>query len=341
MFRPAENPVSRYQETWVDWLEEAPEARLEILEDDTKSILARNNSPDVPFSWGVNPYRGCQHACAYCYARPSHEYLGMGAGTDFETKILVKRRAPELLRKAFMRPSWKGEVVAFSGNTDCYQPIEAKLGITRACLEVCREFRNPVGILTRSAVIERDLDLLEALNEVTRLTVSVSIPMLDTKIARVIEPGAPSPKRRLQTIAALSERGIPVGVSLAPVIPGISDRDIPKTLQLAREAGARWAWMLFLRLPGAVAEVFESRLQAGLPERVDTIMNRVRRARGGELNDSRMGHRMRGTGESWETTERLFSIWRDRLGFEGPPPPAEPSPFRRPDPNGQLSLFGD
>ncbi len=339
---PIENPPNPWASTEVEYLEEIPRTRLEIYEDATKEVVSRNDSPDVGFEFSVNPYRGCGHACAYCYARPSHEYLSFRAGTDFDSKIVVKRRAPQLLRTAFDRPSWKGGLLMFSGNTDCYQPLEASLRLTRGCLEVCAEYRQPVGIITKSALVERDLDLLLELNRSARIHVSVSIPFWDPDRARAIEPYVPTPKRRIQTIRTLAEAGIPVGVMVAPIIPGLSDEDMPRVLEAAREAGAISAHYVLLRLPGSVKEVFEGRVRAALPLQAERILHRIRETRGGELYDSRFGVRGRGEGLYAQQIQSLFEISRRRLGYasQGPHPVPE-STFRRPlPPSAQLGLFG-
>jgi DNA repair photolyase len=286
------------------------------------------------FAWSVNPYRGCTHACAYCYARAYHEYLGLGAGTDFETRLFVKRRAPELLRAAFLRPSWRGERVAFSGATDCYQPIERRLELTRRCLEVCREFRSPVSLITRSALVLRDLDLLRGLARDASLRLSISLPVLDRRVAQALEPGAPLPATRLAAVRALSEAGVAVGLSLAPVIPGLTDHALPGILAAGREAGAVHAHMGLVRLQGRVGEVFGSRLRARLGDRVaDKVLGRLRRLRGGSLdgpvNDD----------AGWRTTKALFRLHHDRLGYRPLPPEPASSPFRRPGSGRQLGLF--
>src|SRR2546428_9101507 len=211
--RPISNPPNPWLSTEVEYLDEIPPAKLEVYEDHTREILAHNDSPDVGFSWSVNPYRGCFHACAYCYARPTHEYLGLGAGTDFERKITVKPQAPQLLREAFERPSWKGELVVFSGVTDCYQPLEASYRLTRGCLEVCAEYRNPAGIITKSPLIERDLDVLQQLQRDARVSVSVSIPIWDRGHAHAIEPYVATPQRRMKAIERLAAAGLDVGRS--------------------------------------------------------------------------------------------------------------------------------
>ncbi|MCB9522433.1 MAG: PA0069 family radical SAM protein [Myxococcales bacterium] len=337
---PIDNPPNPWHATTVEYLGEPPKARPEVFVDHSRRILSRNDSPDIPFRWSVNPYRGCMHACAYCYARPSHEYLGFGAGTDFDRKVVVKPDAPRLLEQAFSRPGWQGELVVFSGNTDCYQPLEATYGLTRACLEVCLAHRNPVGIITKSPLIERDVALLVALARDAWLTVTISVPFIDPVHARIVEPGVPPPARRLQAIERLAAAGVPVGVAVSPVIPGLSDSQVAPVLQAARDAGAQWAHHILVRLPGPVAPVFEGRIRQGFPQRADRIMKRIQETRGGRLNDPRFGHRMRGSGTYADAVSALFERAKRAAGFpaEAPRPPAQ-SPFRRPEaPEAQLSL---
>ena len=314
--RRVQNPPDPYTGQHLEWLEEPPPARIEIYEETSGSILSRNDSPDLPFTWSVNPYRGCQHACAYCYARPYHEYLGLGAGTDFETKLVVKRNAADLLRRSFQSPKWKGECVNFSGITDCYQPIEACYGITRACLQVCVEFANPAFVVTKSYLVARDAPILAALSKVAATFVYVSIPFADAETAKLIEPQAPAPARRLAAIRELRDAGVGVGVMVAPVIPGLNDKDIPRILEQAAEAGATRAGYVALRLPGHVEDVFISRIKEAMPLRAKRILTRLRDIRGGKLSDARFGHRMRGTGAYWESIRSLFDVSRNRLGFE-------------------------
>ncbi len=339
--RPVSNPPNPWASTEVEYLDEIPPSRLEVMEDHSREVLARNNSPDVCFTWSVNPYRGCMHACAYCYARPTHEYLSMGAGTDFETRIVVKPHAPELLREAFERPRWQGETVVFSGVTDCYQPLEASMRLTRRCLEVCAEYRNPVGIITKAPLIERDVDVLQTLAREARLWVSISLPFHNPELARAMEPYVSTPKRRLQTIERLTAAGIDVAVSVAPIIPGMNDEDIAKVLASAREAGATRAHYTLLRLPGPVKEVFEERLRAKLPLRAERVLHRIRETRGGELSDSRFKSRMRGEGLYAQTIERLFDTAARKVGMrKSSVSEGAPTTFRRPErPSAQLSLF--
>lgn len=341
--RRVDNPPNPYLSQHAEWLEPPPPARLEIYEETSGSVLSRNDSPDLPFTWSVNPYRGCQHACAYCYARPYHEYLGLGAGTDFDTKLIVKTNAADLLRKEFHKKSWKREVVNFSGITDCYQPIEASYGITRACLEVCLEFANPVMVVTKGFLVVRDADLLARLNSAAGARVCISIPFADAETARLIEPQAPPPARRFEAVRRLHEAGVPVDVLVSPVIPGLNDRDIPKILEQAAAAGASSASYTALRLPGSVESVFVSRLREVMPLRADRVLARLRDIRGGALTDSRFGKRMRGSGTYWESIRDLFSISRKRHGLDRidepypvPTPPAVD--HRRPDEDVQLGF---
>src|SRR5262245_31567805 len=305
---PISNPPNPWATSEVQYLDGVPppETRLEVYEDHTRQILSKNDSPDVGFTWSVNPYRGCFHACAYCYARPSHEYLSFGAGTDFDRKILVKLRAPELLRAAFAHRTWKKELVVFSGVTDCYQPLEAGYRLTRGCLEVCAQAANPAGVITKSALIERDLDVLQALAGAAALHVTVSIPFWDPERARAIEPYVATPQRRMRIVETLARAGITVGVNVAPIIPGLNDQDIPKILAAAREAGASQAGYVLLRLPGSVKVVFEERLRAALPLAADRVLHRIRETRGGELYDPRFGVRGRGEGTYALAIRTLF-----------------------------------
>jgi DNA repair photolyase len=338
---PIANPPNPWASTELEYLDEVPLAKVEIFEDSSQSILASNDSPDLGFRFSANPYRGCNHACAYCYARPSHEYLSFGAGTDFDTKIVVKRRAAELLRATFDRPSWKGELVMFSGVTDCYQPLEASLRLTRACLEVCATYRNPVAIVTKAPLIERDLDVLLRLHRDASVHVAISIPIWDQTLARAIEPGVATPKRRLETIRTLAAAGIPVGVMVAPIIPGVSDEGMGEVLEAAHAAGARTAGYVLLRLPGHVKEVFESRIRAALPLRAEKILHRVRETRDGKLYDARFGVRGRGEGPYAEAIAQVFEVTTKRLGMNRDDDEwTRPETFRRPERLApQLSLF--
>jgi DNA repair photolyase len=339
MPRPIRNPPNPWASTAVEYLDEVPLSRFELFEDHSKSIIAKNDSPDVSFSFSANPYRGCNHACAYCYARRYHEYLGFGAGTDFDTKVVVKRRAAELLRAAFQRPAWTGELLMFSGVTDCYQPIEASLKLTRACLQVCRDFKNPVGIITKAPLIERDLDVLTALAREASVHVSVSIPIWDEGLARALEPGVATPARRVKTLARLAQAGVSVGLMVAPFIPGVSEDGLADLLEAARAAGAADASYGMLRLPGPVREVFEQRLREALPLRADKVLHRLREVHGGALYDSAAGVRGRGAGPYADTLEATFAATVRRLGFPGAAARREGT-FQRPvRESAQLALF--
>ena len=316
MPRTVSNPPNPWESTHVEWLGEPPAARLEVLEERARTVLSRNDSPDVPFRWGVNPYRGCQHACAYCYARPSHQYLGFGAGTDFDKRIVVKTNAPECLARELAKKRWRGEPITFSGNTDCYQPLEASYELTRGCLSVCLARRNPVAVLTKSALVQRDLDLLVALHERARAKVFLSIPFLDARTCRAIEPGAPTPDKRFETLRALSEAGLETGIAIAPVIPGLSDQDVPGLLERAREAGARRAFLTLLRLPREVRPVFEERVAEAFPDREQKIRHALEEMRAGQARPAAFGTRLTGTGARWQLVRRLFEVHAQRLGIE-------------------------
>jgi DNA repair photolyase len=247
--RPTENPPVRFRDVTVtyDDGDGPPPATVTLIEDHSRSILSHNDSPDLGFRWSANPYRGCLHACTYCYARPTHEYLDLGAGTDFDTKIVFKPKAPELLREAFHKPSWRGELVMFSGVTDCYQAVEKELQLTRQCLEVCLEYRNPVSIISKSALVERDVELVAELAREAGAHLSVSLAWVDAELARTIEPWAASPERRLRVIETFAKAGVPVGIMMAPIIPGLNDNQMVKLLEAAKSAGARWAGWTLLR----------------------------------------------------------------------------------------------
>jgi DNA repair photolyase len=335
--RRVDNPKNRFEPQVLEWIDQAPFAGLEIHEERAKSILSANDSPDIPFTYSLNPYRGCYHACAYCYARPSHQYWGFGAGTDFERKIIVKVNAPELLRARFEQVSWQGEPIAFSGNTDCYQPLEAAHRLTRACLELCADYANPVFIITKSALIQRDIDVLVRLRERSTVRVYMSIAFADDAQARALEPGASLPSKRFAALAALSQAGIDTGIALAPVIVGLNDDQIPELLARARQAGAKHAFKTALRLPAEVADVFEPRLREAFPGVADKVMHGVLQIRRGKKNESAFGDRMRGHGPRWQLVEDLFALHYQRLQFSTVPEPAVARSFRRP--REQLKLF--
>lgn len=328
--RPLANPPNPWSTGHVEYLGEAPSVELQAYEDDARSIVTENHSPDIPFRWSVNPYRGCFHGCAYCYARPGHQHLGFGAGTDFERRIVVKTNAPELLRARLEQPSWRGELLAFSGVTDCYQPLEASYRLTRRCLDVCAEYRQPVGIVTKGALVERDVDVLARLAEHGAATVFVSVPFADAADSRAIEPFVALPERRFRAMRALADAGVPVGVSVSPLIPGLNDHQVPAILEAAKAAGATRAFHVLLRLPAEVEPVFTERLREAFPLRCDKVLSLLRAMRGGRSNDPRFGSRMRGEGARWQLVADLFGKTARRLGLVGEREPCSPSPFRRP-----------
>ncbi|MFN8391749.1 MAG: PA0069 family radical SAM protein [Bdellovibrionota bacterium] len=342
MFKPIKNPPSPFQSHSYEWLDVPPEANLELFEETAKSIITQNNSPDVGFSFSVNPYRGCFHACAYCYARPTHQYLDYGAGSDFERKLIVKVNAPELLQREFDKRSWQGDEVVYSGITDCYQPIEDRYELTRRCLQVCAKYQNPVTIITKSALVTRDIDVLQDLHRRASVRVFISIPFADDEISKLVEPGAPRSSRRFRAMRELTDAGIRTGLAIAPVIPGLSDHAIAELLERARDAGADSAFITLLRLPAEVKDVFVERIEGAFPSRAKKIIHGIQELRNGKLNNSEFGSRMTGEGERWKAVEWLFEQTCERLGLNKRAS-AETSDrshttFRRPNP--QLSLPG-
>jgi DNA repair photolyase len=308
----------------------APNLKTIFLEDQSESIMVKNDSPDVGFVAGINPYRGCEHGCAYCYARPYHEYLGFSAGLDFETKIMVKRRAAELLRKELSRPKYEPQVLGMSGVTDCYQPAERRFRITRSCLEVLAEFRHPVSIITKNFLVTRDLDLLKELAAYDAVHVFLSITTLNADLAAKMEPRASRPAHRLRAVEMLAKAGVPVGVMVAPIVPGLNDREIPAVLEAAKSAGAGEAGYTMLRLPYGVKDVFQEWLKENFPEKMERILGTVREVRGGKLNVSDFGTRMRGEGPYAEQIRQMFHVFRERLGFGATMRELRTEHFRRP-----------
>ncbi|SRR5579883_220489 len=315
---------------------ELPVVQTQFLEDTTKSILAKNDSPDLGFSYSINAYRGCEHGCAYCYARPSHEYLGFNAGIDFESKIMVKHDAAKLLREEFSRKSWKPQVIMMSGNTDCYQPAEREFRITRQILEVLLEFRNPVGIVTKNTLILRDVDILSEMAKLDLIAIHFSVTTLDRKLARKLEPRTPTPERRLQAMKTLNDAGVPAGVMIGPVIPGLNDEEIPAILRTSREAGATSAGYNIVRLPFAVKSIFEEWLEKNVPLEAKKIMTRIRMVRDGNMNDPEFGSRMSGTGGYAKYIEDLFDKTCKRLGLNERGRGLTVKHFRR---SGETGLF--
>jgi DNA repair photolyase len=336
------NPPNRFErisfERDADWNPaEDPSPRTQFLRDSSQTVISYNDSPDISFNASINPYRGCEHGCSYCFARISHEFLGFSAGLDFETRIMVKQHAPELLRRELSSRTWRPQVLAMSGVTDCYQPVERRLQLTRRCLAVLAEFRNPVCIVTKNYLVTRDIDLLQELAAHHAVMVHLSINSLDRELARKLEPRAASPNQRLAAVEALSQAGVPVGVLVAPVIPALNDHEIPAVLAAAKAAGAGWAGTEILRLPLTVAPVFQQWLDHNAPEKRDKILGRIRAIRGGKLNDPRFGNRMRGEGIFADQISKIFHVACRRVGLSEDSPELSSSSFRRPD-NSQLEF---
>jgi DNA repair photolyase len=345
------NPANRFlavhvEDDWehfdgdAEFLADASRPAIEYLPDASQSIVSENDSPDVPFRYSVNPYRGCAHGCSYCYARPGHEYLGLNAGLDFETKILVKHDAPALLREFLARPSWVPESITFSGVTDCYQPAEREFRLTRGCLEVAAEARQPISIITKNALVVRDLDILQPMAAANLVHVNISVTTLDAELGRTMEPRTSTPAARLRAIRALRDAGVPVRVMVAPVIPGLNDSEIPSVLAAAAEAGAQGAGYVMLRLPLTVRPVFLEWLERTHPDSRERIENAIRSVRGGALNSSDFGKRMAGSGLRAQQIERVFRTFAKKHGLNGKLPEFDGEQFRPPSPaSSQLRLF--
>jgi len=325
---------------WEESAGEPPSTGIptRYFEDASRSILVRNDSPDIPFTFSLNPYRGCEHGCIYCYARPSHEYLGFSAGIDFETKIIVKSDAPVLLARALAAKGWVPQTVALSGNTDPYQPLERRLALSRRCLEVFMEFRNPVSIITKNALILRDIDILRGMARLNLVHVMLSVTSLDEHLIRIMEPRTSSPALRLRAIERLAAEGIPVGVNVAPVIPGLTDEEIPAILDAAAARGASSASYILVRLPGAVRQLFVDWLERELPGKRSRILNRIRDTRSGNLSDPRFHTRGKGEGEIASAVQSLFTLASARAGIGPDRPGLSTAGFRR-TPHGQQELF--
>src|SRR5437762_4522361 len=333
------SPANRFEKLHVDLTdvdvveaacetEETPRRPTQYLRDGTKSIITRNTSPDVGFETSLNPYRGCEHGCIYCYARPTHEYLGFSAGLDFESKIMVKTNAPELLRAELESPRWNPQTLVMSGVTDPYQPIERKLCITRGCLEVLAKFRNPVAIITKNRLVTRDIDLLRSLSAHNAVAVNVSVTSLDSSLQRVLEPRTSSPQARLDAIRQLRDAGIPTGVMVAPIIPGLTDHEVPRILDACAKAGAQFAGYTIVRLPWAVAPLFEHWLDEHFPDRKEKVLGRIRDLRGKRLNNSQWHTRITGEGIFAEQIASLFEVGCRRAGI-GARPRLSTAAFRR------------
>jgi len=338
-----ENPVNRFEKIFLepdaDWNpEEDVLPRTQFLKDHSKTAISMNDSPDIGFSAGLNPYRGCEHGCIYCYARPTHEYLGFSAGLDFESRIMVKEDAPELLRAELSSPKWQPQAIFMSGVTDCYQPVERKLKLTRRCLEVLAEFRNPVGIVTKNALVARDVDLLGELARHKAVAVMISVTSLDPALRGIMEPRTSPPGARLETIRKLAAAGIPVGVLVAPIIPGLTDHEVPAILKAAAAAGATSAGCTVIRLPHAVAPLFEQWLGTHLPDKKEKVLNRLRSMRGGKLYDAQWNKRFSGEGIFAEQIAQMFEVARRKAGIASEGGELSTAAFRRAG-GTQLSLF--
>jgi len=347
----AENPAGRFERLRLseapDFVDDDPGAAeageprplaTRYYRDPSRTLLSTNRSPDLGFDTSLNPYRGCENGCVYCFARPTHEFLGLSAGLDFESHILVKEDAPELLEAALRKPGWKPRTVALGAVTDPYQPVERRLRITRRCLQVFARYRNPLGIVTKSGMVTRDLDVLRELASDDCAVVNVSITSLDDSLRRVMEPRASSPRERLRAVEALARAGVPVGVMVAPIVPGLTDHEIPALVAAAADAGAQRVGRIVLRLPHGVADLFEAWLERHFPERRQKVMNRVRALRGGRRNDPRFGTRLRGEGVYADSIEALFEQARRRAGLSDAPISLSAEHFRRPG-GDQLTLL--
>lgn len=316
----SDNPPNRFEGTYTDYdldeeTGEKPKPETRFIADETKKVIATNNSPDIPFEASVNPYRGCEHGCIYCYARPTHEFLGFSPGLDFESRIMVKYDAAEKLRNELSSESWRPKTIAMSGVTDPYQPAERELEITRDCLGVLARFRNPVSIITKNYLVCRDIDLLKELAAVDAVHVTLSVTTLDRELARVMEPRTSQPYRRLEAISRLRENGIPAGVNVAPVIPGLTDHEMPAILEAAAEAGATHAGYTIVRLPHGVKDLFSDWLEQHFPDRREKVLNRIRDIREGRLNEPEFGERFHGKGNFADQIRSLFRMQVDKLGL--------------------------
>ncbi len=333
--------VVDFDDGWGTLDRPLPPCRTTVTPEPARTILSRNDSPDIPFDVSINPYKGCEHGCIYCFARPTHAYLDLSPGLDFETRIFSKVQAPTLLWKELSRKGYRSSTLALGANTDPYQPAERRLGITRGVLEVLSEFRHPVCIVTKSNLVLRDLDLLAAMARERRAAVYLSITTLDPELARRMEPRAPTPSRRLEALYALDEAGVPGGVLFSPVIPGLNDMELERILEAVARAGGRTAGYLLLRLPHEVQQLFREWLDTHYPARAEKVLGRLREMRGGRLNDPRFGSRMRGHGTHADLLRCRFETARRRLGLSRRGPELDSSQFRVPRQAGdQLRLFG-
>ncbi len=344
------NPKNRFEEIYVDdsgefadydsYPRDSRSSKIKTIyyRDKSKSVIAKNDSYDVGFNYSFNPYRGCEHGCVYCYARPTHEYLGFSSGIDFESKIMVKEDGPELLRKEFSKKTYKPDVLEFSGNTDCYQPLERKLRITRNALKVCLEFRNPISVITKNALIERDIDILKDMAAMNLVSTMISITTLDKDLSSKMEPRTATPRKRLETIEKLTAEGIPVGVNVAPIIPGLNDEEIPGILEEASNRGASSAGFIMLRLPYAVKDIFIDWLNREFPDRAGKILNRIKDVRGGKLNSSEFGKRFTGEGVFADIISKLFETNCEKYNLNRKRLSLNIRLFRNPN-IGQIEMF--
>ncbi|HTX18597.1 MAG TPA: PA0069 family radical SAM protein [Bacteroidota bacterium] len=341
-----ENPRNRFElisrEDFVDDWPAESEARTvptQLFSDTSRTILAKNDSPDIGFTFDLNPYRGCEHGCSYCYARPSHEYLGFSSGLDFETKIVIKRDAARLLEEKFRSRSWSPDVVMLSGNVDCYQPLERSLRITRQCLEVFLKYRNPVSIVTKNALVLRDVDLLSQLASMNLVSVCLSVTTLDSVLSRRMEPRTSVPDQRLNALGELVKAGIPAAVNVAPVIPGLTDEEIPTILRECAQRGVKSAGYTLLRLPYGVKDLFVDWLRREVPERAARVIHRIQETRDGKLNDSSFATRMRGKGEIARSISQLFHASRVKYGMDMRTFSLATDKFIRPSKDGQTEIL--
>ncbi len=344
------NPKNRFERVYIEnfesdeiddfFLDDEQERKIgtQYFKDYSKSVIAVNDSEDIDFDYSFNPYRGCEHGCIYCYARPSHEFLGFSSGLDFETKIMVKENAPKLLEIELKKKSYKPDVIIFSGNTDCYQPVESKLKLTRNALKVCLKHRNPVGLITKNALVQRDIDIIKEMNELKLISVTISITSLDKSLISKMESRTSVPLKRLETIEKFADNNIPVGVNVAPVIPGLNDEEIPAILKAASERGAEYAGCLLLRLPYSVKDLFVKWLFDEFPDKANKIINRIKDIRGGKLNHSEFGKRFTGEGEFAGTIKNLFYISCNKYGLNKRDYHLSIEHFRR-QVNDQLEMF--
>lgn len=328
--------VEPFDDGWGEPLAPPP-VPTRFYDDNSRTILSHNDSPDIPYNYSLNPYRGCEHGCVYCYARPTHEYLGFNAAEDFESKIMVKRRAAEMLEAELRKPSWQPQHINLSGNTDCYQPAEGRLKLTRACLEVLAKYRNPVSIVTKNFLVTRDRDILGAMAQLDLAAVIVTITSLDPELTRTMEPRTSTPERRLAAIEILAKAGVRVGVLIAPVIPALNDREIPAIVEAAAERGATFGSMQLLRLPLAVKPIFVDWLERERPLAKERVIAHIKDVRDGKMNNSAFGARMRGAGPQAEAIETMFRVAAKRAGLNQDTWDLSTAHFRRNE--SQFDLF--